>query len=83
MHSKTTANQKRTAPRPHLAHQFASIHVRGDGDAASGAGDRNASVTKGYTDGLTTAKVIAGYNMSRLGFAGQCMRDVVGLRARL
>jgi glucan 1,3-beta-glucosidase len=77
-HAKTTANQKRAAAaRPHLAHRFASIHARGDGDATAGAGDRNASATKGYTDGLTTAKVFAAYNMSRLGFAGQFMADAV------
>lgn len=33
--------------------------------------------SKGYTDGFTTAKVFASQNMSKLGFTGQYMMDMV------
>ena len=33
--------------------------------------------SKGYIDGFTTAKVFASHNMSRLGFTGQYMMDMV------
>jgi hypothetical protein len=33
--------------------------------------------SKGYTDGFTTAKVFASHNMSKLGFTGQYMMDMI------
>ena len=35
------------------------------------------SPSKGYTDGFTTAKVFASHNMSKLGFTGQYMMDMI------
>jgi len=78
--------ESRTFSRYRL--RFDVIHQRRnstgtDGEStASGNGDSNddamkASTSKGYTDGFTTAKVFASYNMSQLGFCDQFMSDAI------
>lgn len=71
---------KAPPPPPNLAHRFAAIRARRDADADPSSGSHaaavNASTTRGYTDGMTTAKVFAGYD-SRLGFMGQFILDAI------
>ncbi|KJA20294.1 glycoside hydrolase family 5 protein [Hypholoma sublateritium FD-334 SS-4] len=66
------------APLPNLAHRFAAIRARRDADPTSSghAAAVNASTSRGYTDGMTTAKVFADKE-SRLGFTGQFILDAI------
>ena len=68
---------KAPSPPPlNLAHRFAAIHTRRDTDPTSHAAAVNASTSRGYTDGMTTAKVFSDYD-SRLGFTGQFIQDAI------
>ena len=67
--------------------RFDVIHQRRDstgtdGDPMTGSNNTSddamkSSTSKGYTDGFTTAKVFASYNMSQLGFVDQFMSDAI------
>lgn len=68
------------APRRHQ--RSGNIHQRDpqlDQSAQSEDTDpAQKSFSKGYSDGLSTAKTFASYNNSRLGFLGQFMQDTIG-----
>ncbi|PPQ67653.1 hypothetical protein CVT25_012681 [Psilocybe cyanescens] len=62
---------------PRTGHRFNAIHHHRDiQNVHSDEAMKNSSL-RGYSDGLTTAKVFAAYNMSRLGFMGQFMEDAI------
>lgn len=72
--------ESRTFSRYRL--RFDVIHQRrnstgNDGGDSTSNDAMKSSTSKGYTDGFTTAKVFASYNMSQLGFIDQFMNDAI------
>lgn len=74
-----TIGLPKTPPsQPNLAHRFHAIHYHRDttSNGSSSAAAMNASATRGYADGMTTAKVFRGYG-SKLGFVWQFIADAI------
>ena len=63
------------ATSPFHHHRFESIQHRRDRMWQQYSAEVQPS--KGYMDGFTTAKVFASHNMSKLGFTGQYMMDMI------
>lgn len=63
-----------------VPHRFSAIHAQRDSQNAQNnhaPGSKDNSTSRGYADGLKTARIFGAYNMSRLGFAGQFMADAI------
>jgi hypothetical protein len=61
-------------------HRFEAIHQRKEAGVRADLNDMNPtqhSFSRGYTDGLSTAKKFAAFNRSKLGFTGQFIKDSI------
>ncbi|KAF8955450.1 glycoside hydrolase superfamily [Flammula alnicola] len=75
--SSSIEHHERYAFGPLIRRRFEAIHQHRDAQSGQDTDSWQQSTSRGYTDGFTTAKVFASYNMSKVGFTGQFMMDAI------
>jgi glucan 1,3-beta-glucosidase len=82
LYSRQDRSSRKSTLPSFTPHRFEAIHQQKvQTDTRANPGDTTPaqrSFSKGYADGLDTAKTFAAVNKSKLGFTGQFIQDAIG-----